>query len=204
MFQKHLEIFQKNCCKWSIFDQYFTPLIKAYEHSQWLESAQLEYTITGPEHIRSSDFVKELKNLNFKEALVDFFISHWATDEVVLFIGNKIIHINFRKCQSFTVNESNKVVSRVDEELSCPAHEEADTKIVYHTCNINYPAEIVIRSIDTDIAAIMLCNMHHLKNDSVVWIITGIETDGEGDIDDNQVTDWSSSDEDENIDDNDV
>ncbi|GFY05337.1 uncharacterized protein TNCV_2207831 [Trichonephila clavipes] len=56
-----------------IFDQYFTPSIKDYEHSQRLEYAQLEYTITGPEQIRSSDFSKELKNFNFKEALVDFF-----------------------------------------------------------------------------------------------------------------------------------
>ncbi|GFY52524.1 uncharacterized protein TNIN_58571 [Trichonephila inaurata madagascariensis] len=84
-----------------------------------------------------------------------------------------MIHINFRKCHSFTINEFNKVVSRVDEELSCPAHEEADTKTVYHACNINYPAEIVIRSIDTDIAAIMPGNMHPLKNDSVVWMLTG-------------------------------
>lgn len=59
-----------------VFDQYFTPSIKDYEHSQWLESAQLEYSITGPEQIRSSDFAKELKNLNFKEALVNFFISY--------------------------------------------------------------------------------------------------------------------------------
>ncbi|GFS87455.1 uncharacterized protein TNCV_207701 [Trichonephila clavipes] len=63
----------------------------------------------------------------------------------------------------FTINESNKVVSRVDEELSCPAHEEAVTKAVYHACNINYQAEIVTRSIDTEIAAIMLGNMHPLK-----------------------------------------
>lgn len=90
-----------------IFDQYFTPSIKDYEHSQRLESAQLEYSINGPEQIRSSDFAKELKNLNFKEALFNFFISHWATDEVVPFIGNKIIYINFRKCHSFTVGNSN-------------------------------------------------------------------------------------------------
>ncbi|GFX86458.1 uncharacterized protein TNCV_3727271 [Trichonephila clavipes] len=78
-----------------------------------------------------------------------------------------------RKCHSFTINESNKFVSRVDEELPCPAHEEEDTNLVYHACNINYPAEIVIRSIDTDIAAIMLGNMHPRKSDSVVWMLTG-------------------------------
>ncbi|GFY58522.1 uncharacterized protein TNIN_185791 [Trichonephila inaurata madagascariensis] len=59
-----------------IFDQYFTPSIKDYEHSQRLESAQLEYTITGPEQIRSTDFAKELKNLNFKEALWLIFLFH--------------------------------------------------------------------------------------------------------------------------------
>ncbi|GFT34076.1 hypothetical protein TNCV_4385151 [Trichonephila clavipes] len=36
----------------------FTPLVKDYKHSQRLESAQLENTITGPEQIRSSDFAK--------------------------------------------------------------------------------------------------------------------------------------------------
>lgn len=155
-----------------IFDQYFTPSIKDYEHSQRFESAQLEYIITGPEQSRPNDFAKELKNSNFKEALVDFFILHWATDEMASFIGNKIIHVNFRKCHSFVAN-SNKVVLSINEELSCPEHEEADTKIIYHACHINYPANIVIRSVDTDIVAIMLAHMHHLKNDSFVWMLTG-------------------------------
>ncbi|GFY74928.1 uncharacterized protein TNIN_139551 [Trichonephila inaurata madagascariensis] len=57
--------------------------------------------------------------------------------------------------------------------MPSPAHEEVDTKTVHHACNINYPAEIVIRVIDTYIAAIMLDNMHPLKNDSVVWMLTG-------------------------------
>lgn len=102
-----------------IFDQYFTPSIKDYEHSQRFEQ------------VRSSDFIKQLKNLNFKEALVNFFILHWATDEVVPFIGNQIFHIH-----SFIVNDSNKVVSCVDEALSCPAHEKADTKIMHAALTI--------------------------------------------------------------------
>ncbi|KAF9416757.1 hypothetical protein HW555_005986 [Spodoptera exigua] len=152
---------------------YFTPSIKNYEHSQRFESAQLEYTITGPEQVRPSDFVKELKNSNFKEALVDFFISHWASDEMAPFIGGKIIHINFRKCHSFMVNETNKVISSITEELSCPEHEEADTKIVYHACKINYEANIIIRTIDSDVAAIMLGHMHRLNDESQVWMLTG-------------------------------
>ncbi|GFW16547.1 hypothetical protein TNCV_2351711 [Trichonephila clavipes] len=59
--------------------------------------------------------------------------------------------------------------------LTCTDHEEADTKIIHHICNIDVQANFVIRCSDTDIAAIMLGNMRHLKNeDSHVWILTGI------------------------------
>lgn len=69
---------------------------------------------------------------------------------------------------------NNKVISEIHEDLSCSEHEEADTKIVYHVCNIDAQANFVIRCSDTDIAAIMLGNIHHLKNgDSHVWILTG-------------------------------
>lgn len=98
---------------------------------------------------------------------------HWATDEMAPFIGNILIHINFRKCHYFTVNNSQKVVSGINEELSCPEHEEADTKIIFHVCNYNFKANIVIRTVDTDIAAIMLAHLHRLKNDSIVWMLTG-------------------------------
>lgn len=71
-----------------IFDQYFFPSIKDYERSLTQESTQLDFNITGPDQVRPSDFLKELKNIRFKQALVDFFIQHWAIDEMVPFIGN--------------------------------------------------------------------------------------------------------------------
>ncbi|KAH9633489.1 hypothetical protein HF086_013166 [Spodoptera exigua] len=71
------------------------------------------------------------------------------------------------------VNETNKVISSITEELSRPEHEEADTKIVYHACKINYEANIIIRTIDTDVAAIMLGHMHRLNDESQVWMLTG-------------------------------
>ncbi|KAF9421683.1 hypothetical protein HW555_002364 [Spodoptera exigua] len=64
------------------------------------------------------------------------------------------------------VNETNKVISSITEKLSCPEHEDADTKIVYHACKINYEANIIIRTIDTDVAAIMLAHMHRLNDES--------------------------------------
>lgn len=156
-----------------IFDQYFSPSIKDYERSLRQESAQLDFNITGPDQTRPADFVKELKNIRFKQALVDFMIQHWATDEMAPFIGNKEIFINFRQCHYYFVH-NNRVISGVEDNLSCEQHEEADTKIIYHVCNVDAESNFVIRCSDTDIAAIMLGNMHHLKNkDSHVWILTG-------------------------------
>lgn len=157
-----------------IFDQYFTPSIKNYERLLRQECTQLDFTITGPDQVRPADFAKELKNSRFKEALVDFFILHWASNEMIPFIGNKQINVNFRQCHSFIVN-NNMIEVNINEELSCPQHEEADTKIIYHLCNINTQANIVVKCSDTDVAAIMLGNMHHMKHDnSHVWILTGV------------------------------
>lgn len=156
-----------------IFDQYFTPSIKDYERSIREESTQLNFTITGPDQVRPADFGKELKNAHFKEALINFFISHWATDEMAPFIGNKLIKVNFIECHSFSII-NNKIVSSIDENLSCPEHEEADTKIIYHICKIDTPENIAIRCSDTDISVIMLGHIHHLKDDnSRVWVLTG-------------------------------
>ncbi|GFX70268.1 uncharacterized protein TNCV_4617051 [Trichonephila clavipes] len=144
------------------------------ERSLRHESTQLGFNITGPYQVRPSDFSKELKNIRFKQALVDLFILHWSTEEMVQFMNYKNIVVNFKKCQSFTVT-NNTVVSNIDETLTCTDHEEAETKIIHHICNIDVQANFVIRCSDTDIAAIMLGNMRHLKNeDSHVWILIGI------------------------------
>nr|CAH7755291.1 unnamed protein product [Callosobruchus chinensis] len=47
------------------------------------------------------------------------------------------------------------------------AHEEADTKIVFHVCQIDYEAYVTIRCSDTDVAIIMLANMSALNNANV-------------------------------------
>lgn len=107
-----------------------------------------------------------MTNSRFKEGLVDFFILHWATDEMIPFIGNKHININFRQCHSFVVN-NNTIESNIDENLSCPEHEEADIKLVYPLCKIDSQVNIVIRSSDTDVAAILLGNKQHLRDTSM-------------------------------------
>jgi len=52
-------------------------------------------------------------------------------------------------------------------------YEEADTKIIYHVCCINFDANIVIKCSDTNILVILLGNMHNLKSQSKIWIECG-------------------------------
>ncbi|KAF9418547.1 hypothetical protein HW555_004696 [Spodoptera exigua] len=45
--------------------------------------------------------------------------------------------------------------------------------MMYHACKINYEANIIIRTIDTDVAAIMLGHMLRLNDESQIWMLTG-------------------------------
>ncbi|GFY41445.1 uncharacterized protein TNIN_77491 [Trichonephila inaurata madagascariensis] len=156
-----------------IFDQYFSASIKDYERSLRHESTPLGFNITRLDQVRPSDFAKELKNIRFKQALVDFFILHWSTEKMVPFMNNKYVVINFKKCHSFTAT-NNIVVSNIVENLACTHHEEADTKIIHHIYNTDAQTNFVNRCSDT--AAIMLGNLRNLKHDyhTHVWILTGI------------------------------
>ncbi|XP_045463775.1 uncharacterized protein LOC123673332 [Harmonia axyridis] len=88
-------------------------------------------------------------------------------------IGDKIIYVNFNKCYSYRV-ESNKVIKIVEDSLSCEEHEEADSRIIYHICQINVDGEVVIRCSDTDILIILLGNMHHLNASLKIWVNLGV------------------------------
>ncbi|GFY02867.1 uncharacterized protein TNCV_3507471 [Trichonephila clavipes] len=93
---------------------------------------------------------------------------------MVPFMNNKNTVVNFKKCHSFTVT-NNIVISNIVENLTCTDHEDADTKIIDPICNIYAQANFVIRCSDTDIAAIMLGNMRHLKNDDYhMWTLTDL------------------------------
>ncbi|GFU50298.1 uncharacterized protein TNCV_301311 [Trichonephila clavipes] len=91
----------KSPCIDIVFDQYLTPSIKDCEHLRRNETAS---TVSiGPNRIRHHNFAGELKNSQFKEALVKFFIDHWANDNMHPFIGNKTIYLSFDKCYSYRV-----------------------------------------------------------------------------------------------------
>lgn len=158
-----------------IFDQYFQPSIKDYERStRGNKEADHDFFISGPNQKRPVEFAKELLNNKFKVALVRFFILHWSDKEVAPVIQNKTIFVNFVECHRFSVDANGNVNTSIVSHFSCPAHEEADTKIIYHACQILEDSNIIIKCSDTDILITLLSNMHNLKSNSKIWIESGV------------------------------
>ncbi|KAK5644894.1 hypothetical protein RI129_006194 [Pyrocoelia pectoralis] len=150
-----------------VFDQYFSPSIKEYERAQRHEVRNREYFITGPEQVRPVDFIKELRNIEFKQAFINFLITHWSTNEMAEFIGNTIINLNYKECYTYSAH-NNSVTSYAYDNLSCQNHEEADTKIIFHICQMdNDVSDVSIKTPDTDILIVMLGNMDHLRNNNL-------------------------------------
>lgn len=60
---------------------------------------------------------------------------------------------------------NDEVVVSNQENLSCPSHEEADTKIIFHVYNVdcNVFSNVTIRCSDTDILIILLGNMNFIN-----------------------------------------
>lgn len=77
-----------------------------------------------------------MKNRKFKEALIDFFVIHWASDEIAAFLGNTLIHLNFRNCFSYQTINGKRFEYKIIDDLYCDLHKEADIKIIYHACSI--------------------------------------------------------------------
>lgn len=151
-----------------VFDQYFSPSIKDYERTRRNEQKTIDFNILGPSQTRPIDFMKELKNIKFKESLVQFLIQHWATDEMATFIGNTLIKVNYDLCYSYIV-KNNVVEMAIDEDINCNNHEEADTKIIHHVCKLDTyeKTNVLLKTSDTDVLIIMLGNMDHLESDDL-------------------------------------
>ena len=62
---------------------------------------------------------------------------------MIPFIEKKRILINLKQCHSYVV-DNNKIVSNVDDNLSCSELEEADSKIVFHVRKIQTLKQILL------------------------------------------------------------
>lgn len=158
-----------------VFDTYESPSIKDSEHDLRGTSRGRKIEIRD-RSTRPSDFSAELKNITFKEDLVEYFLESWKRKEMAPFFGNKIVYVNYKECYRYEVIDGN-VVQTIERLQSCPKHEEADTKIIYHVCNfkeLEPPYNVLIRCSDTDILVIMLGNMNFLQKEVEVWMDVGV------------------------------
>ncbi|KAF5270099.1 hypothetical protein FQA39_LY08511 [Lamprigera yunnana] len=73
----------------------------------------------------------------------------------------------------FKVDESNNIIKTVNHDLSCIPYEEADTKIVFHVCQINNDGNIIMKCFDADVLIILLGNMTNVRSRSKIWIESG-------------------------------
>ena len=64
-----------------MFDSFFSPSFKDNKHLLRDNTEDRQFRITGPGQKRCTDFTKDLKNINFKIALIEFFIGEWSKDE---------------------------------------------------------------------------------------------------------------------------
>ncbi|XP_041981090.1 uncharacterized protein LOC121736526 [Aricia agestis] len=156
-----------------IFDRYFCPSIKDTEHGLRKNVKSTDFRISGPQQVRPSDFAKELKNIKFKDALVKFIINNWSEQDMAHIIANKIININHDMCYEYSVKDG-FVIQTINEDLTCQEHEEADTKIVYHVCQMKQRGKVTIRCSDTDILIIMLGNMEFVESDVQISMDVGV------------------------------
>ncbi|KZS01225.1 Uncharacterized protein APZ42_002178, partial [Daphnia magna] len=72
--------------------------------------------------------------------------------------GEKVVLIGAeRTCFMYKVNNE-KVIKQEDHELSCPQHEEADTKMLVHVASVPCPTTVVIQTSNRDVLVIALGN----------------------------------------------
>lgn len=154
------------------FDRYFTPSIKDHEHSLRGRIEGHNYCINSPDQLRPANFASELKNIHFKEALIKFICNDWENDYMAPFIGEKTIYINYDLCYKFK-KHNEKIIKSIKQTLNCTAHEEADTKIVFHVCQLNTDANVTITCSDTDIIVILLGNMNHIRSNLKIHMLLG-------------------------------
>ena len=131
------------------------------------------YQITGPDQKRPANWLNALLNDSFKVALVGSLVSYWEKDEVLPLLGSKELFVNSGdKC--FAFKSINKAMIKSEVEDLDSTNEEADSRMIFHAKTISPPANIAIRTVDTDILIIALGSMHLFDPNIKLWMETGL------------------------------
>ena len=90
-----------------------------------------------------------------KEELMKFLFEDWRKANTELLKGVEVFITHEKECHKLTESPNGIICSLIEELTS--DHEEAETRMVYHTKNasLNYP-KVIIKSLDTDVFLIAL------------------------------------------------
>jgi hypothetical protein len=81
----------------------------------------------------------------------------WTDDSLACFLGKKFLYVT-EGLSCFSFRALNGQVLVKEEEGMRSIHEEADSRIIAHLNCISFPANVTIRTSDTDVLAILIGN----------------------------------------------
>ena len=157
-----------------ICDVYRSPSIKDLEHSR-RSADDTAYSITGPGQQRPKEWQKALKSATFKSAFLKFLAQEWAANaDSNTLAGHHVYLAVDDVCHHYTVQQGIVLHEEVAD-LAC-AHEEADTRIVFHLSTLlpNDNLTVAVRCSDTDVFVLLLYHISQMSHKPLVWMDVGL------------------------------
>ena len=133
------------------------------------------YQINGVEQKRPGDWLQAQKNSSFRKTLIEFLAKVWSDDSSSEILRDKVLFLNNDDTCWRYKSANGCVLTKVINNFSCH-HEEADTRMFYHSSNIQGGNNVVLRTNDTDCLIIGLSTMDKLAEDVNVWIEAGVQS----------------------------
>lgn len=159
-----------------IFDRVTSPFIKDMERDKRTDSDRdVPIKIAGDNQLRHTAFIKTIRNNNFKRELVPLLVKSWTDDSLACFLGEKLLYVTEGlSCFSFQALNGQVLVKK--EEGMRSIREEADSRIIAHLNCISSPANVTIRTSDTDVLAIVIGNMSKIRDVVHTWLEVGTQS----------------------------
>ena len=152
-----------------VFDKTLSPSIKDVERDLRSSNKEGSYKRTRPEQKRPSNWLSALRDDGFKEELVELLTSYWKNDCLAAVYGNKTLIANCGDtCYSYFVNNEKVRTAELMDMFS--THEEADSRMMYDVAKLAPPANVVVRTVDTDVLIIALGCIFSLDKNIKIWL----------------------------------
>ena len=128
------------------------------------------YSITVWSQEKPVNWSSAPRNVHFKSSLTQYLISAWGDNSLTTTLGeNKLFVNNNDDCYSFPVKDQR--MCKMCERSLHSTHEEADSTMVFHLDSVINPANVVIRTSDTDAFVIALGCMVSVSSDIKVAFV---------------------------------